>query len=95
MEKILQLKAIITLKALEQQKVNWVMRDEPLNKEDSGWQLFYGDESEEYLEDYSNSTLITLANVLKFEPKLGKVFASQHHTFEWNQQIQDFVEFID
>jgi hypothetical protein len=92
MSNSLQLKAIITLRALENQKINWVIRDEPLNDEDSGWQLYFGDEDEDYLENFDNSTLITLENVLLFEPKLAQVFASAHNAFEWDATAKEFVE---
>lgn len=87
-----QLKAIITLKAMENQKINWALLDKPLNDEDSGWQLYYGDEDEEYLDNYDNSTLITLENVLLFEPKLKKAFESNHNAYEWDEASADFVE---
>ncbi len=92
MSNSLQLKAIITLRAMENQKINWVIRDEPLNDDDSGWQLYFGDEDEDYLENFDNSTLITLENVLLFEPKLAKAFASEHNAFEWDEASKEFVE---
>lgn len=92
MSNSLQQQAIITLRALENQKINWVLQDRPLNDEDSGWQLYFGDEDEAYLDNYDNSTLVTLENVLLFEPKLDKVFAGQHNAYEWDTATQDFVE---
>ena len=95
MSQSLQLKAIITLRALENQKIQWALQDSPLNEEDSGWQLYFGDEDEQYLDNYDNSTLITLENVLLFEPKLAKVFASEHNAYEWDETTKDFVEIAD
>ena len=87
--------AVITKRALEMQQINWIVRDEPLDTLDSGWQLFYGDEDEEYTTDTNNATFISLVEVIGFEPLLEKVFASQHFAFEWNDQKMDFVEVHD
>lgn len=88
-------KAIITLKALKERAINWLISDEPVNLEDSGWQLFYGDEDDTYLSDPNNATIISLAKVLDFEPRLEKAFMSDHHAFEWSEAEQDFVEVYD
>lgn len=90
-----QKKAIISLKALQKREINWCIKDSPLNEEDSGWQLFYGDETDKYLDDPKNSTIISLEKVLNFEPKLEQVFASTHKAFEWNEDKMEFVEAKD
>lgn len=95
MSQSLQLKAIITLRALEQQKIQWALQDSPIDELDSGWQLYYGDEDEQYLDNHDNSTLITLENVLLFEPKLAKVFTSEHNAFEWDENTKEFIEIAD
>lgn len=95
MSQSLQLKAIITLRALEKQKIQWALQDSPIDELDSGWQLYYGDEDEQYLDNDDNATLITLENVLLFEPKLAKVFASGHNAYEWDDNVKDFVEITD
>ncbi|MGO4293563.1 immunity protein Imm33 domain-containing protein [Chitinophaga sp. RAB17] len=88
-------KAIITRKALTEKEVNWLMLGEPNNPEDSGWQLFYGDEDESYLNDYKNAAIITLEEVLSFEPRLEKAFMSNHRAFEWDADENDFTEVHD
>lgn len=90
-----QKKAIISLKALQKREINWCLKDSPLNEEDSGWQLFYGDETDKYLDNPDNSTIISLEKVLDFEPKLEEVFTSTYKAFEWNEDKMDFVKAKD
>lgn len=84
--------AIISRKALERREINWLLRDKPLNTKDSGWQFFYGDEDEAYLDDPQNATVISLEEVLEFEPQLEKAFASKHNAFEWDEEEGLFVQ---
>jgi len=84
--------AIITKKALENRQINWATRNDDLhNEQDSGWQLFYGDETPEYLDDANNSTLISLENVLSFEPLLEKVFCDTGNAYEYSVEHNKFV----
>ncbi|WP_160680343.1 DUF2185 domain-containing protein [Clostridium sp. C8-1-8] len=85
--------AIITQKALDMKQINWVVRTDDLEHEqDSGWQLFFGDESDQYLEDVSNAKLISLKQILSFEPLLESVFASKGYAYEYSQKYNRFVE---
>lgn len=83
--------AIITKRALEQKAVNWLVLGEPDNPQDSGWQLFYGDEDETYLDNVDNATIISLEGALTFEPRLEKAFTSGLNAFEWDEDENDFV----
>lgn len=85
--------AIITKRALESRQINWIVRTDDLNNEqDSGWQLFYGDETPEYLDDASNSAIVSLENVLSFEPLLEAVFSSSGNAYEYSECDNKFVE---
>jgi len=85
-------KAIITKRAVEKKQINWVLKDIPHNPEDSGWQLFYGNENDDYLNDPLNSIIITLEDVLIFQPQLETVFGSSGVAFDWNSEQQKYVE---
>ncbi len=87
--------ALISLKALKAKEVNWLVRDEPDNAQDSGWQLFYGDESESYLDDSKNCVIISMEEALQFEPRLEKAFLSEHDAFEWSEKDGDFIAVRD
>ena len=89
------LKAIITKRALEKREINWVVRDVPNNEQSSGWQLFYGDENEEYLDNPGNFRIVSLEYVLNFEPLLENVFSSQGNAYEFNNKQNQFVEVTD
>ncbi len=85
--------AIITKKALEKKQINWVVRTDDLNNEqDSGWQLFYGDETPQYLDDSNNATIISLEGVLSFEPLLERVFRSSGYAYEFSESDNKFIE---
>jgi hypothetical protein len=84
-------KAIITQRALEAQEINWLVREEPYNDTDSGWQLFYGNEDDAYLEDADNAVIISLEEVLEFEPLLEQAFKGAHGAYEWDAQSGKFI----
>jgi hypothetical protein len=85
-------KAIITKRALEHKEINWVLKDEPNNPQDSGWQLFYGNEDDAYLDNSSNANIITLEAALSISPQLDQVFSSDGKTFDWNDEKKRYVE---
>ena len=87
--------ALISIKALKAKEINWLVRDEPDNAQDSGWQLFYGDESESYLNEPNNCVIISLEEALQLEPRLEKVFLSEHDAFEWSDAAADFIAVQD
>lgn len=86
--------AIITKKALENKEVNCAAKtDEKVAEQDSGWQLFYGDESEEYLSDSHNIAIISLSDALAFEPQLDRVFNGEGEYFEYSRKQNGFVSY--
>lgn len=85
-------RAIITKKAYMEREINWLIRVDPINDNDSGWQLLYGDEDENYIQNLDNCTLIRLGDVIQFEPKLEQVFESGNNVYEWNSAKNDFVK---
>lgn len=88
-----KLLAIITQKALDERQVNWVVRSEYLNNEkDSGWQLFYGDENEECLKDSKKAKIVSLEQVLSFEPLLESVFSGNGNAYEYSDKSNRFIE---
>lgn len=88
-----ELFAIITKKALENRQINWVVRSGDLeNEQDSGWQLFFGDESPSYLDDPKNASIVSLEHVLSFEPLLESVFGSSGNAYEYSSETNSFIE---
>ena len=85
-------KALVSRRAIEKSEINWAMKDDPDNDMDSGWRLFFGNEDDNYNSDVSNIVILSLENVLSFEPHLEDVFASTHNAFEWSEKGMRFVE---
>lgn len=48
----------------------WIFRDEPEDKEDSGWRIFSGDEEEDYFDEEDNFDWLTVAELLEKEPTI-------------------------
>lgn len=85
--------AIITKRAFENREINYVVRGDDLcNEKDSGWQLFYGDEDDDYLENTDNAMLITLHDVLNFEPLLEYAFIENGRSYEYNEEHNAYEE---
>ncbi len=88
--------ALITKYALERHEINWAFYDDDrMDEQDSGWQLFYGGEDDEYLDDPENVKLVSLEYVLSFEPRLEKVFLSDGDGFRYDEKMNAFVEDTD
>ena len=85
-------KALISKRALEKEEVNWVLKDEPANEDDSGWRLFYGDEDDDYNSDVSNISIVSLEYAMSIEPRLEEAFASGHNAFDWSEEEMRFIE---
>lgn len=61
----------ITKKAIDQEDIGYMYRDEPSpNHPDSGWRFFVGDESEEYVNQPDNIVVCGLDTVCNIDPKI-------------------------
>lgn len=54
--------------------IGWLYREDPDNDQDSGWRVFAGDETEEYLEDAANCVLMPLRELIVSDPALEELF---------------------
>lgn len=81
----------ISNKALKFNQINWVFKSTPLDCNDSGWQLFYGDEDNEYIRDSSNIKMITMAEALKKEPLLEYVIIEKIENAEYSSRVNKFL----
>lgn len=92
-----QKNALISKRALEKREINKICRveeDELIDENDSGWELFYGDEigNEEYCNNPENTLLITLDEVLDFEPLLEEPFCKKGKAYKFNEEKNVFEE---
>lgn len=85
--------AIITKRSLAKRQINYAVKSDEINNgQDSGWQLFYGDEDEIYLNDSGNASIISLEQVLVFEPLLERVFGGTGTSYEYSEIENKFLE---
>ncbi|MVN77023.1 DUF2185 domain-containing protein [Hymenobacter sp. HMF4947] len=50
--------------------VRFMYRAEPSNDVDSGWQFFSGTESQEYIDDSSNSAIYDVNTIANYDPAI-------------------------
>ena len=71
--RLFNLSAIVSAKVIrEGYKVGYMLRDEPRNASDSGWQLLCGNEDDAYLNDVNNLALVPLGYVCNLDPDILK-----------------------
>lgn len=83
--------AIISKRAMENCEINWVVRTTPLNNNDSGWQLFYGDEEYEYLNKEENLYNLSLKEAFQIEPLVEYIVSSRYNSAEYNSKYNKFI----
>lgn len=54
----------ITVEGLQ---VGYMYREEPFNNKDSGWRIFSGTESQEYVDDASNTEIYDLNTIANYD----------------------------
>ena len=70
--------AVVSARALEPGcQVRWAYREEPDNDGDSGWRLFAGDESQEYVEDPANARVCNVYWLVDRDPTLFQLFQAE------------------
>ena len=50
--------------------VDYMVREEPLNDVDSGWQFFSGTETQEYIDDPANSMVYDVNTIANYDPAI-------------------------
>ena len=72
-KKLFNLKAIVSAKILKEgYKVGYMLRFEPHDGDDSGWQLLAGNEEDNYINDIKNISLAPLGYVCDLDPDILK-----------------------
>lgn len=72
-KKMFNLKAIVSAKITKEgYKVGYMVRYDPHDAEDSGWQFLAGNEDQNYLDDIKNIELLPLAYVSNLDPDVLK-----------------------
>ena len=72
-KRLLNLNAIVSAKIMrEGYKVGYMLRFEPRDGDDSGWQLLAGNEEDNYLNDVKNISLVPLGYICNLDPDILK-----------------------
>jgi len=76
----------------ENAPINYIYREEPMEKdeerdyEDTGWRILSGDESDEYMEDSENISLVSIGSILSRDDSFIDLLESEIGTsFERNE----------
>lgn len=54
--------------------VGWFYRETPDRDEDSGWRVFAGDETQEYVDDSANAVVLPLRELISRDRALEELF---------------------
>ena len=63
--------------AQDGEPAGWLYREEPDHETDSGWRVFAGDETQEYLDDSNNVAVVPLRDLADRDPALEAVLAAE------------------
>lgn len=82
----------------EEQKICFMYREQPMDPKDSGWRLFAGDESQDYVDNAGNSGIYDPATIIAIDPSVrdllqqpvGSAFEREDGDAEWHA-AEDFV----
>jgi hypothetical protein len=70
---IMSMAAIVTRKILDGEPIGFAERLKPQNPRDSGWALSSGTETQRYMDDAKNLSIVQLAALVGKDPELGKI----------------------
>ena len=74
---LLNSSAIVSARILKDgYKVGYMLRDEPRDESDSGWQIMSGDEDDKYINDINNLSLVPLGYLCNLDPDIVKYIDS-------------------
>lgn len=78
----------------ENLEIRWLYRETPYDNSfpDSGWRIFSGFESEEYLENPNNFTICSLQRIANYQPEVGTLlWGDVGAAFEKTPQNEKFL----
>jgi hypothetical protein len=70
---ILSCGAVATRKVLDGEPIRFAERLEPHNPDDSGWALSSGTETQTYMDNHKNLSIVQLSAMVQMDPELGKI----------------------
>lgn len=73
----------------------FVYREAPVFEQDSGWRVFSGGESDEYVADAAHFDTLPLNEVLAEHPELADLMQESEGAWEWDEESQTFAAVAD
>lgn len=89
--------AFVTKKLVEENfKIGFAYREKPDNETDSGWRFFAGNESQEYVDNADNLTILPVKSIIEKDMSIVSIINSEYGTaFEKGntefKKIDDFT----
>ena len=78
---------------LEEQPIGYAYREAPIDAGDSGWRIFSGDESQEYVDDPGNFSFFSISTLLERSPALCAILEFPYPVaFERDAQSGEYRE---
>lgn len=88
--------AYVSRRAIEADYIGYCYRDEPETNIDSGWRFLYGDEDENYLDNPNHVEAVYPEEMLSLNPSLDLILAAPPGAeFEWDDELQMYIEIVD
>ncbi len=73
--------------------IGYFYREQPDEEDDSGWRVFSGEESQEYVDNPDNFFMYNASTIVKFEPAIAQYLGYEYPTaFERDTESGGFVE---
>ena len=73
-------------------QIGYMYREEPDNKQDSGWRFFAGDESEEYLDNEMNIELMNVNTIAHYDRSVIPYLEAPHNSAFGKDEHGEFIE---
>lgn len=82
--------------AKENRKVTWMYRQQPRHKGDSGWRVFSGLETQEYVDNPDHSRYYNSETIVEIDPTIRPYLAAAiGAAFEWDAGAEVFRPVYD
>lgn len=77
------------------QDIGFLYKESPAFEQDSGWRLFSGMESDEYVENPAHFSTLLLSDVLQDYPQLNELMSEKEGAWEWDDILSRYVAVSD
>ncbi len=75
----------------EGKPIGYLYREEPDNENDSGWRVFSGDETQEYVDDPTNLAMFNASTIVELDPSVIHLLATPAPAAYERNAAGDFI----